>query len=77
MTIRETIKRALTHARGNKPTDLSTLVLQLPTEYFQDADNILQYSSDQLRRALRDIPYVKRVNGRYVVKGRRVPNGNT
>lgn len=70
MTIRETVKRALTHMPGNKLFAICDFVL------WSDAPNasaLLDYTPDQIKRALRDITYVKRVHGRYIIKGRRVP----
>lgn len=71
MTIKETVKRALTAVQGNKPFTANEMVLTIPRELLGD---LLDYTPVQINRALRDIPYVKRLPlGRYMVKGRRVP----
>lgn len=78
MTIRETVKQALTGTPGNKPVTLGAIVLSAPTVCINDHDISILIAGDvtqtQLKRALRDIPYVRRLaDGRYIVKGRRVP----
>lgn len=70
MTIRETVKRALTQVPGNKPIHIDDLWM-IVTAPQGEAGLILNH---QIKRALRDIPYVRKLaDGRYVVKGRRVP----
>jgi hypothetical protein len=71
VTIKETVKQALTTLPGNKPFAVCDLVLSSATPV---ASALLDFKPEQIRRALRDIPYVRKLaDGRYVVKGRRVP----
>lgn len=80
MTIRETVKQFITSSiSGNQGFTVAQLIIHhvdgkgaLSTTVGDPIEPTL--NDDQIRRALRDIPYVKRVNGHYVVKGRRVPN---
>jgi hypothetical protein len=68
MTIKETVKQALAQVPGNKPFSHVALGAD-PT--------IAAFEPTQIKRALRDIPYVRRLaDGRYVVKGRKVPLQN-
>lgn len=73
MSIKETVKQALTAMPGNKPFAACDLVL---TNTTTNASALLDYTPEQIKRALRDIPYVRKVNGRYIVKGRKVPAQN-
>lgn len=66
MSIKETVKQALTDCRGNNSGDIADMMFALA----YDRDPI---TPEQVKRAFRDLPHVRRVNGRYVVKGRRVP----
>jgi hypothetical protein len=70
MTIKETVKQALTQVPGNQPIHIDDLWM-IVTAPQGEAGLIL---NRQIKRALRDIPYVRKLaDGRYVVKGRRVP----
>jgi hypothetical protein len=80
MTIKETVRQALTVLPGNRKfgmDDLDELLNTCPTCHTdQPCDTVTHHllSRDQIKRALRDIPYVRRLaDGRYVVKGRKVP----
>lgn len=76
MTIKETVKKALTTLAGNKPIDLESLSTLIDAETLLHVDYHLPFvvvSPNQMRRALRDLPHVRKVNGHYIVKGRRVP----
>lgn len=75
MSIKQTVQQALTMIAGKKVftaqdvmnvVDFNIVGIGLHTD-----DNT--FTIPQVSRALRDIPYVKRSNGRYVIKGRRVP----
>lgn len=63
MSIKETVKQALSNIKGN----CGFYVFGV-----HDIINDESITVGQVSRALRDIPYVKRSNGRYVIKGRRV-----
>ena len=67
MSIRNTVKQALKGMPGGRTWHIDELIVPSlnPGEF--------EMSTEQKRRALRDLPYVKRVDGRYIVKGRRVP----
>lgn len=66
MSIKQTVKQALTQIPGNQPFGISSSWFGL--------DNPNPPTPTQIRRALRDIPYVRKLaDGRYVVKGRKVP----
>jgi len=68
MSIRETVKQALPYMAGNKSFCIADLITTTPLNQHEEL------SSAQVSRAFRDIPYVRRTaDGRYVVKGRRVP----
>lgn len=70
MTIKETVKQALTQVAGNKPIAIDELWM-IVTEPQGEAGLIMNH---QIKRALRDITYVRKLaDGRYVVKGRKVP----
>lgn len=81
MTIRETVKAIVCTLPGNKPVDIFQRIIPhnegaSKATVNTDTDELewqSVLSTHQIRRALRDIPYVKRVNGKYIVKGRRVP----
>lgn len=64
MTIKETVKQALIAVRGNREFSIFHLAVN---------PEIAEFEPSQIKRALRDLPHVKRVNGHYIVKGRRVP----
>lgn len=73
MSIKETVKQALTQVPGNKPFKVLTVIYHTDPIARQNSGETL-LTSDQVTRALRDIPYVRKLgNGRYIVKGRRVP----
>lgn len=76
-TIKKTVKQFIAElVQGGKPFTADQLI----TDHV-NGDEILRLDdgdrsvldTDQIRRALRDLPHVKRVNGHYIVKGRRVP----
>lgn len=75
MNIKETVKQALTMITGKKvftaQNVLNVIDFNIIGIGLHNDDNTC--TIPQVSRALRDIPYVKRSNGRYVVKGRRVP----
>lgn len=66
MTIKETVRQVLPFIAGNKPINLFSIFFLVSTQ-----ENPI--SESQIKRALRDLPHVRKVNGRYIVKGRRVP----
>lgn len=66
MTIKETVKQALIAVAGNHPINFWA------NELLVECDGKL-VTMDQIKRALRDLPHVRRVNGHYIVKGRKVP----
>ncbi len=72
-TIKETVKQALTKLPNRVTLSMIAIEInQQPIEY----PGSMQY--DQIKRALRDIKYVRRLaDGRYVVKGRKVPARST
>jgi hypothetical protein len=62
MTVKDRVRQALTQVNGNQEFTAKDLVVE-------DAE------VSQVQRAIRDIPYVARDNGKYRVKGRKVNNG--
>lgn len=66
MSIRATVKQALTRVPGGHFTTTDLALASFDTD-------LMNFTNDQVKRAIRDIPYVKRVDGHYIVKGRRVP----
>lgn len=77
MTIRETVKRFVAElVQGGKPFTTDQLIIDHvngdETLRLDEGDRTV-LDTDQIRRALRDLPHVRKVNGRYIVKGRRVP----
>ena len=71
MNIREIVKQSLVNIRGNYPFRCATLAEYIDASTSEDTPYI---QLEQIKRALRDIPYVRKLaDGRYVVKGRRVP----
>lgn len=62
-TIKETVKAVVSRMPGN--------TIYIPREYELSDGTV--FTVEQVKRALRDILYVKRIHGKYIVKGRRVP----
>lgn len=75
MSIKETVKQALTMIAGKRIFTAQDVmnVVDFNIVGIGNYTDDNTFTIPQVSRALRDIPYVKRSNGRYVVKGRRVP----
>ena len=77
MTIKDTVKLALSGVRGNAWVSGAEIVLSAPKQTVNGSEMSMIIANDitdeQFKRALRDISYVQRRNGTYRVRGRRVP----